>query len=236
MAACGRRRTCSAPRRRRALSIWADLNTDTGNANTSLNLTQFYPGISIHPATDQIIYGGTAGNDVQQFSGSLVASGTEACPYDGGYTAIDPQTPSTIYAACSYLGGPGTLTKNILNGVPGMDGINWPAIDNSGINFTDNADFIPPLVLDSKTSQNLYFGTYRLYQTMNGGTSWAAITSRPNERQQPEFRHHDYRGAEQFEHDLRGNFRWADLAVCAGAERRDGHSHGEPERISRGAA
>jgi hypothetical protein len=156
---------------------WADLNTETGDANTSLNLTQFYPGISIHPATDQIIYGGTSGNDVQQFSGSLVASGTEACPYDGGYTAIDPQTPSTIYAACSYLGGPGTLTKNILNGVPGVDGINWPAIDNSGINFTDNADFIPPLVLDSKASQNLYFGTYRLYQTTNGGTSWSVIST-----------------------------------------------------------
>jgi photosystem II stability/assembly factor-like uncharacterized protein len=155
---------------------WADLNTNTGIANTSLNLTQFYPGISIHPATDHIIYGGTSGNDVQQFSGSLVASGTEACPYDGGYTAIDPQTPSTIYAACSYLGGPGTLTKNILNGVPGMDGINWPAIDTSGINFTDNADFIPPLVLDAKSSQNLYFGTYRLYQTINGGTSWSVIS------------------------------------------------------------
>ncbi len=157
--------------------VWADLNTSTGSANTSLNLTQFYPGISIHPATDQIIYGGTSGNDVQQFSGSLVASGAEACPYDGGFTAIDPQTPSTIYAACSYLGGPGTLTKNILNGVPGVDGINWPAIDNSGINFTDNADFIPPLVLDMKSSKNLYFGTFRLYQTMNGGTSWATISS-----------------------------------------------------------
>jgi hypothetical protein len=156
--------------------VWADLNTNTGSANTSLNLTQFYPGISIHPASDQIIYGGTSGNDVQEFSGSLVASGTEACPYDGGFTAIDPQTPSTIYAACSYLGGPGTLTKNILNGVPGVDGINWAAIDNSGINFADIADFIPPLVLDIKSSQNLYFGTFRLYQTMNGGTSWAAIS------------------------------------------------------------
>jgi len=157
--------------------VWADLNTNTGSANTSLNLTQFYPGISIHPASDQIIYGGTSGNDVQEFSGSLVGSGTEACPYDGGYTAIDPQTPSTIYAACSYPGGPGTLNKNILNGVPGADGINWAAIDNSGINFADNADFIPPLVLDLKSSQNLYFGTFRLYQTMNGGTSWAAISS-----------------------------------------------------------
>ncbi|MFZ3217994.1 MAG: sialidase family protein [Candidatus Acidiferrales bacterium] len=156
---------------------WSDLNTNTGNANTSLNLTQFYPGITIHPATDQIIYGGTQGNDVQQFSGSLAASETQACPYDGGYTAIDPQTPSTIYAACSYLGGIGTLNKNIMNGVPGTDGINWTAMDGSGINFSDNADFIPPLVLDAKNSQNLYFGTYRLYQTTNRGMSWSAISS-----------------------------------------------------------
>ena len=91
---------------------WADLNTDTGNPNTSLNLTQFYPGISIHPSTDKTIFGGTQGNDIQQYSGTLDWSGALACPYDGGYTAIDPQTPSTIYAACAYLGGPGTLNKN----------------------------------------------------------------------------------------------------------------------------
>lgn len=157
---------------------WADLNTDTGNPNTSLNLTQFYPGASIHPTTDKTIYGGTQGNDIQQYSGTLDWSGALACPYDGGYTAIDPQTPSTIYAACSYLGGPGTLNKNTMNGVPGQDGINWAAIDfNNGINFSDNADFIPPLVLDTKNSGNLYFGTYRLYQTTNAGGNWAAITS-----------------------------------------------------------
>ena len=157
---------------------WADLNTDTGNPNTSLNLTQFYPGVSIHPTTDKTIFGGTQGNDIQQYSGTLDWSGALACPYDGGYTAIDPQTPSTIYAACSYLGGPGTLNKNTMNGVPGQDGINWAAIDfNNGINFSDNADLIPPMVLDTKNSQNLYFGTYRLYQTTNAGRNWSAITS-----------------------------------------------------------
>ncbi|MFZ0519826.1 MAG: hypothetical protein WAL95_02315 [Candidatus Acidiferrales bacterium] len=157
---------------------WADLNTDTGNPNTSLNLTQFYPGVSIHPSTDKTIFGGTQGNDIQQYGGTLDWSAALACPYDGGYTAIDPRTPSTIYAACSYLGGPGTLNRNTMNGVPGQDGINWAAIDsNNGINFNDNADFIPPMVLDTKNSQNLYFGTYRLYQTTNAGGSWSAITS-----------------------------------------------------------
>lgn len=157
---------------------WADLNTNTGNPNTSLSITQFYPGVSISPQSDQTIYGGTQGNDAQQFSGSLAWSDTEACPYDGGFTAINQQVPTTIYAACSYLQGPGTLNKNVLNGIPGTDGINWAAIDfNNGINFTDNADFIPPLVIDAKNSQNLYFGTYRLYQTTNAGGTWSAITS-----------------------------------------------------------
>ncbi len=156
---------------------WADLNTSAGDANGSLNLSQFYPGVSIHPASDQVLYGGTQGNDVQQFSGSLAWSDTLACPYDGGYTAIDQQLPSTIYAACSYLQGPGTLNKNVLNGVPGDDGVNWAAIDeNNGINFGDNADFIPPFVIDLKNDQNLYFGTYRIYQTTNAGSTWAAIT------------------------------------------------------------
>ena len=156
---------------------WADLNTITGAPDTSLNITQFFPGISLQPSTDQIIFGGTQGNDVQEFSGSLSWSGAEACPYDGGYTAIDQQVPSTVYAACSYLAGPGTLNKNTQSGIPGADGINWVAIDNNnGIDFSDNADFIPPFVIDPENGQNLYFGTFRLYQTKNAGTTWSAIT------------------------------------------------------------
>jgi hypothetical protein len=157
---------------------WADLNTNSGDANTSLNITQFYPGMSVHPSSDQILYGGTQGNDAQQFNGSLPWSDTLACPWDGGYTAIDPETPTTIYAACNYLSGPGTLTKNTMNGIPGDDGVNWGAIDfNNGINFTDNADFIPPFVIDTNASSNLYFGTYRLYQSTNAGKTWSAISS-----------------------------------------------------------
>lgn len=156
---------------------WLDLNTSTGNPNTSLNLTQFYPGVSIHPSTDQILFGGTQGNDAQQFSGSLAWSDTLACPRDGGYTAIDPNLPTTIYVACSYLYGTGTLNKNIQSGAPGDGGVNWTAMDSgNGIDYSDNASFIPPLVIDSKNSQNLYFGTYRLYQTTNAGTTWSAIS------------------------------------------------------------
>jgi IPT/TIG domain len=157
---------------------WADLNTNSGNANTSLNITQFYPGMSVHPSSDQILYGGTQGNDAEQYIGSLPWADTLACPWDGGFTAIDPETPTTIYVACNYLNGPGTITKNTQDGIPGDDGVNWGAIDfNNGINFSDNADFIPPFVLDSNASSNLYFGTYRLFQSTNQGMTWSPISS-----------------------------------------------------------
>src|SRR6202021_4244896 len=93
-------------------------------------------------------------------------------------TAVDQQVPSPVYAACSYLRGTGTLKKNTQGGAPGNDGINWAPIDsNNGINFSDNADFIPPFVIDAANSTNLYFGTFRLYQTLNAGTTWSAISS-----------------------------------------------------------
>jgi hypothetical protein len=134
--------------------------------------------MSMHPSSDQILYGGTQGNDAQQYIGSLPWADTLACPWDGGFTAIDPETPTTIYAACNYLSGPGTITKNTQNGIPGNGGVNWNAIDfNNGIDFTDNADFIPPFVLDSNASSNLYFGTYRLYQSTNAGMTWSPISS-----------------------------------------------------------
>jgi len=114
------------------------------NLNSTLNITQFYPGNSIHPATDQVVYGGTQDNGAEQFNGSLAWSDTEACG-DGGYTAIDQQTPSTIYASCEFS-GPGTLNKNILNGLPGTNGVNWVPIDfNNGINFNDGGGIHPAI-------------------------------------------------------------------------------------------
>ena len=87
---------------------------------------------------------------------------------DGGYAAIDFNTPATMYAACQQI----SLFKSTANGTFGS----WnPAA--SGINSGDRVDFIPPLVMDPSNSQKLYFGTYRVYQTTNGASSWTAISA-----------------------------------------------------------
>jgi Abnormal spindle-like microcephaly-assoc'd, ASPM-SPD-2-Hydin len=46
----------------------------------------------------------------------------------------------------------------------------------NGINTSDRAGFIPPLVMSPTNSQTLYFGTYRLYRTTNRGDLWTPIS------------------------------------------------------------
>lgn len=158
--------------------IWASSNVASSaagaqswtNLNTTLNLTQFYPGNSIHPSNPEVGFAGAQDNGTQIFTGELNWTDTEACG-DGGWTAVDPSTPSTVYAACEDVGQEGIVNKNQLDGMPGTNGENWVILDTPAMD-SDNANFVPPLVLDPSTPQNLYFGTYRVWQSTNGGISW----------------------------------------------------------------
>ena len=134
--------------------------------NSNLGLTQFYPGLSMHPTNANIAIGGTQDNGTVLYAGAVTWNNV-ACG-DGGYAAIDFNTPATMYAACQQI----SLFKSTANGTFGS----WnPAA--SGINSGDRVDFIPPLVMDPSNSQKLYFGTYRVYQTTNGASSWTAISA-----------------------------------------------------------
>jgi hypothetical protein len=86
---------------------------------------------------------------------------------DGGYTAIDNNAPSTMYATCQEV----NILKSTSSGAFGS----WNYAQN-GIDTGDRVDFIPPLVMDPSQSSTLYFGTYRLYATTNGAESWSAIS------------------------------------------------------------
>ena len=133
--------------------------------NSTLALTQFYPGLSFHPTNASIAIGGTQDNGTVIRSGALTWN--DVVCGDGGYTAIDFITPATMYAACERF----NIFKSTSNGAFGS----WNAALN-GINTGDRVDFIPPLVMDPSNSHTLYFGTNRVYQTTNGASSWNAIS------------------------------------------------------------
>ncbi|HEV2423429.1 MAG TPA: hypothetical protein VGZ29_01230 [Terriglobia bacterium] len=136
------------------------------NLNAGLALTQFYPGISIAPNDPNLGYGGTQDNGVQEYSGSVTWN-YNWCG-DAGYTALDYSVTSTVYASCVQY----DVEKSTESGLLGT----WYAID-SGISSSDRREFISPLVIDPVNHQTLYYGTYRIYQTTNGGTSWSTISS-----------------------------------------------------------
>jgi uncharacterized repeat protein (TIGR01451 family) len=140
---------------------WAELND-------ALAITQFYFSASINPADVNDGLAGTQDNGTQKYNGTLTWNNV-VCG-DGGWTAIDPVTPGNVYSACIQQNG--LLWKSTTGGVVGS----WSLAD-SGINLNDAMGFLPPFAIDALHPANLYFGTYRVYQTTNHADNWTAISA-----------------------------------------------------------
>lgn len=131
--------------------------------NNGLAITQYYPGVSLHPS-GTVAMGGSQDNGTQAFNGTPFWDGVGGG--DGGYTAINYANPSIQYGEAEWLGGP--TVYRVQNGLVKSA--------SNGIASTDRAQFIPPFVMDPVTPTKLYFGTQRLYRTTNEGTLWSAIS------------------------------------------------------------
>jgi hypothetical protein len=148
---------------------WVDLNPQ-------LAITQFYPGPSAGIADENYGFGGTQDNDTELFSGTLAWTGVQACG-DGGFTAIDTQTPTTVYTTCAPGSGPGLVAQSVFNGtVLAGPTPSFVAADNGIAGSGDQSEFIPPLTIDENNPTTLYYGTCRIWQTFNSAASWNAIT------------------------------------------------------------
>jgi uncharacterized protein (TIGR03437 family) len=133
----------------------SDARVNWTELNDTLSITQFYPGLSIHPANSNISYAGAQDNGTQRFDG--VSSWTNVTCGDGGFTAIDSAIPTVAYAACQDIAIRRTTNT----------GVSWTG-SVYGIDQKDNTQFISPLAVDPSNSQILYFGTYRVWQSLDG--------------------------------------------------------------------
>ena len=150
---------------------WSTSNPSTvdpnwTNLNSTLAITQFYTEPSIAPNNPSLAYGGTQDNGIQQYVGGL-AWNYASCG-DAAWPAIDFKVTTTVYASCTQY----DVEKSTQGGVLGT----WNTA-NSGISTGDRMQFIPPLVMDPLNNLTLFFGTYRVYQTTNGASSWQTISS-----------------------------------------------------------
>ncbi|HXN24194.1 MAG TPA: hypothetical protein VOA41_15750 [Candidatus Dormibacteraeota bacterium] len=142
---------------------WTNIN------NPGLQLAQFYPSLSVHPSNPSFAFAGTQDNGSLIYSGSANWIDNDHCG-DGGWTLIDPVTPSTVYILCQLL----SLQKSTTNGAPRSF-----RIADNGIDPADRLAFIAPMAIDAANPNRLYFGTTKVWQTVDGANSWQATSSGP---------------------------------------------------------
>jgi photosystem II stability/assembly factor-like uncharacterized protein len=145
-----------------ALPDWTELNS-------TLSTTLFYPGLSIRPDNIKLSLGGTQDNGTPIYKGGL-QWGYGLCS-DGGWTAIDARAnPLTAYAACA--GNVLVIGKSTLQ----EDGTFGPWMNKVTGITGPQPNFLPPLIADPSTSKTLYYGTSKVWQTVNGGDQWNAVS------------------------------------------------------------
>jgi uncharacterized protein (TIGR03437 family) len=138
--------------------------------NDTLSITQFYPGISIHPTNVNYGFGGAQDTGPHRYTGtaawasfgSFVGGGCG----DAGYTAIDYKTPANVYLTC--------ISNVIFKSVDSGD--NWKRVMN-GIVAADRSQFVAPITMDPANPLRLYYGTYRVYQTSDGAANWTPVSA-----------------------------------------------------------
>ena len=147
-------------------TIAAPASIDYTDLNSTLAITMYYPGHTADRSNENVGFGGSQDNGSHRYSGNLawdvVTSG------DGGYTAQDPQFPSTVYTTCQNI----CIFRSLVGGTVGS----FRSQMTNGINPADRVSFIAPLVHDPNTSGRVYFGTFQLYYTADSAVTWNSMS------------------------------------------------------------
>jgi photosystem II stability/assembly factor-like uncharacterized protein len=138
-------------------------NGDSWQKINNLPLTQFYD-IEIDQQKPERIYGGTQDNNTIRTLTDATDDWEAIYGGDGFYSLVDYTNSNVIYAESQW----GNLGKST------DGGYSWTSMvdDMSG----DRKNWSAPVVMDAQNHLVLYFGTYRVWKTINGGNSWQPVS------------------------------------------------------------
>ncbi|CAG0951952.1 Xyloglucanase [Phycisphaerales bacterium] len=145
--------------------VSTNVGTNWTARNAGLGTIQFYAGLSTHPTDDLRVLGGLQDN-------GCVLRGADSLTWarvtggDGGWTQWDQSNPLRMFTESQ---GSGNLYRST-NGGSSFGG------SASGINSGDRHCFLPPYIIDPTNSSRMLYATHRVYQSLNGGTNWTAIS------------------------------------------------------------
>ncbi len=159
---------------------WVSKNT------TSYNATQFQ-SFAVHPNDRHYTLGGTQDNGTEYLFPDGV-TWTRAVGGDGGYVVIDSNSTSptnlttyhTFYNSTNSQIGFARATTTLANGTPSYGGLLGCGGTANGIACADATLFYAPLVLGpnatGSTGNTVYFGTNKLYRSIDRGTTMTAVS------------------------------------------------------------
>lgn len=143
----------------------AGIPTYWNNLNNTLSTALLNHGFSQSPHDATSIYAGTQDNQVLRYAGTSAWQVISPCG-DGGQVVLDPAIPDLPIANCAKL--------QIFKALDVSKSIWIGAIH--GIDPAETVQFYPPLVGDPTHGQRLYFGAQHVYQSIDGGGLWRAIS------------------------------------------------------------
>lgn len=144
------------------------VSTNSGSSWTKLYdqpTNQFY-AIEVDYQNPSRLYGGTQDNGTLRTVTGGQSDWEEIFGGDGFYCIVDPTDPDIIYCEYQY----GNLYKSV-------DFAGSWAKAMTGITTADRRNWSTPVVMDPSNHLTLYYGTYRLYKTINGAGNWTAISA-----------------------------------------------------------
>ncbi len=168
--------------------VWRSSNQGTSwsSINTAgFNATQFQ-SIAVHPTDRNFSIGGTQDNGTPFFQPD--GTWTRADFGDGGFALIDQSATDTTtvtmyhtyFNQTNNLIGFGRVltTANAHDNGWGFLGCNG-TVANNGFRCADTVLFYAPMTLGPGTPNTLYFGTDRLYRSVNRGTTMTLVSQGP---------------------------------------------------------
>ncbi len=146
-----------------------DSNQDLGS------MTQFV-SFSNHPTDPNTLLGGTQDNGSPATSQATTnLAWGNVLGGDGGYNAIDPNTPTNFYASNPDVPPGGLGIQLCSDGVNCVDSTFSMMVTSSSVGGDDGA-FYFPYILDSQSTSALLVGTCRIWRGARTGGSYSVLS------------------------------------------------------------
>lgn len=136
---------------------------DTWNWVNNIPITQFYD-IEVDYLNPERLFGGTQDNNSIRTKFGTVDGWDPILGGDGFYALVDYTNSNIVYAEYQW----GKLHRST-NGGNSMYAINDYWSD-------DRVNWSAPVIMHPQNPNILYFGTYRVWKTTNGGSSWSTMS------------------------------------------------------------